>query len=81
MPAAAILPLILGEETSALAASAALQEAGITVPAIRYPTVARGSARLRISLSAAHSEENIRQLASSLGHLVSTGKLTLAGNP
>jgi 8-amino-7-oxononanoate synthase len=81
IPAAAIVPLILGEETSALEASAALQDSGITVPAIRYPTVARGSARLRISLSAAHSEENIHMLASTLGHLISTGKFTLAGNP
>lgn len=81
MPVAAIVPLILGEETSALEASAALQDAGITVPAIRYPTVARGSARLRISLSAAHSEKDIHMLASNLGHLISTGKLALAGNP
>ena len=52
LPSAAIIPLILGEETIALEASAYLQESGIIVAAIRYPTVARGTARLRISLSA-----------------------------
>lgn len=81
LPAAAIVPLILGEETSALQASAALQDAGLMVPAIRYPTVARGSARLRISLSASHGEGDIHMLASNLGRLFSTGKLTLANKP
>ncbi|MBK8094324.1 MAG: 8-amino-7-oxononanoate synthase [Verrucomicrobiaceae bacterium] len=63
---AAILPLILGAESLALKSSAALLAAGFLVPAIRFPTVARGSARLRISLSAAHSTQQVTQLAAAL---------------
>lgn len=57
-----IIPRILGSNSAALAASLALEEAGFLVPAIRYPTVPRGSARLRISLSAAHPEAAIEEL-------------------
>ncbi len=57
-----IIPRILGSNSAALAASLALEEAGFLVPAIRYPTVPRGSARLRISLSAAHPEAAIEAL-------------------
>ena len=49
-----------------LLASAGLEEAGFLVPAIRYPTVSKDTARLRISLSAAHSAESIRLLAAAL---------------
>lgn len=52
-----IVPLILGNNDAAIAASQFLADAGFTVPAIRYPTVPRHLARLRISLSAAHSLE------------------------
>ena len=58
-----ILPLILGSNESALAASAALADAGFMVPAIRFPTVPRGSARLRASISAAHPAEAVAALA------------------
>jgi 8-amino-7-oxononanoate synthase len=61
-PASAIVPLKLGPEKDALAASAALRHAGIWIPAIRYPTVARGTARLRVTVSAAHSPEMIAGL-------------------
>ncbi len=57
-----IIPKIIGENEAALTASQALAEAGFLVPAIRYPTVPRGSARLRITLSAAHRDEEIEQL-------------------
>jgi 7-keto-8-aminopelargonate synthetase-like enzyme len=50
--------------------SKSLLEAGFLVPAIRYPTVARGQARLRITLSAAHDEGQIEQLAGVLGKMV-----------
>lgn len=60
---AAILPVILGGESEAMQASKSLLEAGFLVPAIRYPTVARGQARLRFTLSAEHSEEQIERLA------------------
>ncbi|MBU6411607.1 MAG: aminotransferase class I/II-fold pyridoxal phosphate-dependent enzyme, partial [Verrucomicrobia bacterium] len=62
----AILPLILGDEAKALDAAAKLRERNIFVPAIRYPTVARGAARLRVTLTAAHSAEDVSQLIAAL---------------
>ena len=66
-PPAAILPIILGHERDALEASAKLAEDGFLIPAIRFPTVARGSARLRVTLSSAHTDEDIAALADALG--------------
>ncbi|HIG81691.1 MAG TPA: 8-amino-7-oxononanoate synthase [Verrucomicrobiales bacterium] len=63
----AILPMIVGDEAEAVALSERLLEAGVFVPAIRYPTVARGAARLRITVSAAHSSEDIKNLLEILG--------------
>jgi len=62
----AIIPIILGEESAAVTAAAKLREQGLFVPAIRYPTVARGAARLRVTLSAAHSTDDIAKLVSAL---------------
>jgi 8-amino-7-oxononanoate synthase len=62
-----VLPLVLGSNEAALSASAALECQGMLVPAIRFPTVPRGTARLRISLSAAHSTSAIQQLANAIG--------------
>jgi 8-amino-7-oxononanoate synthase len=64
-----IVPVLLGSNEAALNASARLEERGFLVPAIRYPTVPRGTARLRISLSAAHSPESVAALAAEIGHL------------
>lgn len=64
-----IQPLILGHSSAALAASAALETAGLHVPAIRPPTVPEGTARLRISLSAAHSEADVDHLLAALDDL------------
>lgn len=61
-----IIPKILGTNEAALAAATALEDAGFLVPAIRYPTVPRGTARLRISLSAAHGTEAVEELAAEL---------------
>jgi len=61
-----IIPVILGSESSALAASAALLSDGFLVPAIRPPTVPRGTARLRVALSAAHDEDDVVRLAARL---------------
>ncbi|MEO6118671.1 MAG: 8-amino-7-oxononanoate synthase [Methylotenera sp.] len=61
-----IQPLIVGSNQDALALSEYLQAHGILVPAIRPPTVPTGTARLRISLSAAHSLDNIKQLIAAL---------------
>jgi 8-amino-7-oxononanoate synthase len=62
----AILPIIIGENQAALAASAALAEKGFLAPAIRYPTVPRNTARLRITLSAVHPQEAVKSLAGNL---------------
>jgi 8-amino-7-oxononanoate synthase len=61
-----IQPLIVGGNSEAVAASAALRERGILVPAIRPPTVPEGTARLRVSLSAAHGEGDVTRLAAAL---------------
>jgi 8-amino-7-oxononanoate synthase len=66
----AIIPILVGDETRAVAASAALREQGIFVPAIRYPTVARGKARLRVTLTATHTTEEINLLAATLNKIV-----------
>ncbi|MBS1144343.1 MAG: 8-amino-7-oxononanoate synthase [Proteobacteria bacterium] len=65
----AIQPLIVGENDAAVALSKALWERGLWVPAIRPPTVPKGTARLRISVSAAHSEADIAQLTAALKEL------------
>jgi 7-keto-8-aminopelargonate synthetase-like enzyme len=65
-PQSAIIPIILGSEERALAEAARLLEAGFFVPAIRYPTVPRNTARLRITLSAAHELEQIEELTTVL---------------
>lgn len=62
----AIVPVLIGEEAAAVAAAAALRARGFLAPAIRYPTVARGAARLRLTLSAEHTFEQIDALARAL---------------
>jgi 8-amino-7-oxononanoate synthase len=64
-----IQPLIVGENTAAVELAEALQRRGIWVPAIRPPTVPTGTARLRISLSAAHAAEDVDRLAGALHEL------------
>ena len=65
-PGAAIIPWMVGDEQRALDLAQALQREGFLVPAIRYPTVAKGAARLRITLSAAHSEAQVASLGDAL---------------
>ena len=55
-----ITPVILGEASDAKTFSARLFEAGIFATAIVFPTVPRGTARIRVMVSAAHSEEDLR---------------------
>ena len=62
----AIQPLVIGSNEEAMAVSAALAREGLLVPAIRPPTVPRGTARLRISLSAAHETGDVERLAAAL---------------
>ena len=64
----AILPLIIGDEREALALAECLREAGVWVPAVRYPTVARGAARLRVTVSAAHQPKHLDALLEALGN-------------
>jgi len=64
-----IQPLLLGSESAALDASRALQDAGFFVSAIRPPTVPEGTSRLRITLSSAHEEADIRALVQALAGL------------
>lgn len=65
-PGSAIIPVIIGKECDAMQTSARMLEAGFLVPAIRYPTVARGTARLRITLSAAHRRADVQALSAAL---------------
>ncbi len=62
-----ILPILLGGEEEAVSRSRSLLEAGILAPAIRYPTVCRGQARIRLTLSAAHTPDDLRHLGEALG--------------
>ncbi|RYD31865.1 MAG: aminotransferase class I/II-fold pyridoxal phosphate-dependent enzyme, partial [Verrucomicrobiaceae bacterium] len=61
-----IIPIVLGANDVALAAAASLEKDGFLIPAIRYPTVPRGTARLRVSVSAGHDREIVRDLAGRL---------------
>lgn len=63
-----IIPIVLGDEQRTLEVAASLFEAGFHIGAIRPPTVAKGTSRLRITVSAAHTEPTIDQLAKLLGH-------------
>ncbi len=65
----AIQPVLIGDNHEALRVANALFERGLWVPAIRPPTVPKGTARLRISLSAAHSTAQVEQLISALRDL------------
>jgi 8-amino-7-oxononanoate synthase len=65
----AIFPWIVGDEQAALKLASALQSEGFLVPAIRYPTVAKASARLRITVSALHEEDQIRSLSQAIKRL------------
>ena len=66
-----VIPVVVGGEEAAMAASAALLEQGLLVPAIRPPTVPFGTSRLRISLTAAHTIEQVDRLADALAGLAS----------
>lgn len=61
-----IIPILVGDETEAVRRSTQLKELGLWVPAIRYPTVKRGEAILRVTLMADHTPEQVDQLISAL---------------
>jgi 8-amino-7-oxononanoate synthase len=64
-----IVPVVLGDEADALAAAARLLDRGLLVPAIRPPTVPPGTSRLRVALSAAHTDDQLTTLVAALGAL------------
>ena len=65
-----IQPLMIGDSESALTLSEKLYARGIVISAIRPPTVPKGQARLRITLSAAHSEQHVDRLLETLAEVV-----------
>jgi len=66
----AIVPIVIGDEAAALNASAELQQRGLLIPAIRYPTVAKGQARLRASLMATHTREELKRAATVIAQVI-----------
>src|ERR1700722_1235412 len=58
----AIIPMMIGDEGKAMQITSALLGQGVFIPAVRFPTVARGQARLRLTMTAAHSKADIEQL-------------------
>ena len=66
----AIVPIVIGDEAAALNASAELQQRGLLIPAIRYPTVAKGQARLRASLMATHTHEELEHAAKEIAKVL-----------
>jgi 7-keto-8-aminopelargonate synthetase-like enzyme len=69
----AIHPWMVGGEQGAIDLARSLQAEGFLVPAIRYPTVAKGSARLRITVTAAHTETQISALCAALARHLGAG--------
>jgi 7-keto-8-aminopelargonate synthetase-like enzyme len=65
----AVIPVILGDDEHAVRGAAILRERGLYVPAIRPPTVAPGTSRLRVALSAAHTPEMVMELRDALAEL------------
>ena len=64
-----IVPVVLGDEVAAMAAGADLLDQGLLVPAIRPPTVPVGTSRLRIAVSAAHTDEQVDRLVAAVAEL------------
>ncbi|QDT13927.1 aminotransferase class I/II-fold pyridoxal phosphate-dependent enzyme [Planctomycetes bacterium K23_9] len=61
-----IIPILIGSDADAIKLSSQLRAKGFFVPAIRPPTVPEGTARLRVSLSAAHTEQMVDELADAI---------------
>jgi len=65
-PQSAIIPIIIGDEEKTLAIAQKLREQNIVLPAIRYPTVPKGQARLRCTLTAEHTKQQLDVLFNEL---------------
>jgi 8-amino-7-oxononanoate synthase len=72
-PGSPIVPLIMGQPDTAIAASTALEQRGFLVAAIRPPTVPDGTARLRVTFTAAHSEYDVLRLADAVRAVLADG--------
>jgi 7-keto-8-aminopelargonate synthetase-like enzyme len=68
----AILPIMIGEEAHAVDLASKLRAAGVFIPAIRYPTVARGEARLRLTVTASHTPADVEELLQSFRAIAAT---------
>ena len=66
----AIVPIIIGDEGAAMAVAERLMDQGYFISAIRYPTVAKGSARLRVALMSSHTEEELQAAARAIARTV-----------
>nr|MBO6295699.1 aminotransferase class I/II-fold pyridoxal phosphate-dependent enzyme [Schwartzia sp. (in: firmicutes)] len=67
----AIVPIVIGDERRATEAAKRLYDEGIFLSAIRYPTVAKGSARLRAAIMATHTKSELREAAAKIAAVVS----------
>ena len=74
----AIQPIVVGANAAALSLAAALESRGLWVPAIRPPTVPAGTARLRVSLSAAHTADDVETLLAALADVAADETATRA---
>ncbi|MBU0828666.1 MAG: aminotransferase class I/II-fold pyridoxal phosphate-dependent enzyme, partial [Gammaproteobacteria bacterium] len=74
----AVQALVIGSNEAALAVMENLRQQGLWVPAIRPPTVPAGTARLRIALSAAHTEDDVDELLVALRHCAQSGTRPVA---
>jgi len=75
-----IIPVIIGGEKEALDVAKALYEQGFFIPAIRPPTVAAGTARLRISVQSEHTKEQLDALAGALEKIITKGTLPISND-
>jgi 8-amino-7-oxononanoate synthase len=73
----AIQPVLVPGASRVLAASEALRQRGFWVSAIRYPTVPAGSERLRVTLSAAHSDAQVESLLDALAQCVPAAEVAI----
>jgi 8-amino-7-oxononanoate synthase len=69
-----IVPITLGSENAALAASEQLKAKGFFVPAVRPPTVPKGTSRLRVTLSCEHDDEEVKELVAAIKPIQATGR-------
>ena len=75
----AIIPIVIGDEAKAMHISEALQKEGLLIPAIRYPTVAKGAARLRASLMATHTRKDLEFAAKKIISAINNPVSSLRG--